>query len=148
MEIGIPIRDRFHLPAAALNDANAFVLAEARVGAAAGRDPVVGLTLGTGVGGGLIVSGRLLTGARGFAGEIGHMVLDPGGPQCACGQRGCLEALASRSAIERDIRAAIAAGRSSAVTDLLEQEHDLFKSKVLRKALEASSRSVPGAIPP
>ena len=87
------IRDRFHLPAAALNDANAFVLAEARVGAAAGRDPVVGLTLGTGVGGGLIVSGRLLTGARGFAGEIGHMVLDPGGPQCACGQRGCLEAL-------------------------------------------------------
>jgi glucokinase len=75
------------------NDAGAFVLAEAALGAGRGLDPVVLVTLGTGVGGGLVAGGRLVRGWRGFAGEFGHMALTvDGGPLCACGARGCVEA--------------------------------------------------------
>jgi glucokinase len=82
-----------------LNDANAFTLAEWRLGAARGASTVVALTLGTGVGGGLILGGRLWTGVNGFAGEIGHAPLIADGPPCVCGARGCLEALVGSSAI-------------------------------------------------
>lgn len=74
------------------NDASACALAEATLGAARGRDPVALITLGTGMGGGLVAGGRIVHGKRGFAGEFGHMVLDvDGGPECACGARGCVE---------------------------------------------------------
>jgi hypothetical protein len=78
------------------NDANCAALAEHRLGAARGFDQhVVMVTLGTGIGGGLIVDGRVQVGGRGFAGEIGHMVVDPAGPPCPCGRRGCWERYAS-----------------------------------------------------
>jgi glucokinase len=77
------------------NDANLAALAEHRLGAGRGVDDLLMVTLGTGIGGGLIVAGRLVTGARGFAGEIGHMVVDPSGPLCPCGRRGCWERFAS-----------------------------------------------------
>ena len=77
------------------NDANFAVLAEHRIGAAVGHDHVVMVTLGTGIGGGLVVDGRVQVGAAGFAGEIGHMVVDPAGPPCPCGRRGCWERFAS-----------------------------------------------------
>jgi len=81
------------------NDANAFVVAEQRLGAAKGLDNVIGLTLGTGVGGGIIIDGRLYRGARGGAGEIGHMVIKHDGPKCKCGNQGCLESLIGAQAI-------------------------------------------------
>lgn len=84
---------------AVLNDANAFVLAETRLGAGEGCGHVVGLTLGTGVGGGLVLDGRLWTGRHGAAGEIGHVCLLADGPPCACGSRGCLEAMVGTRAI-------------------------------------------------
>ncbi len=84
------------------NDANAFTLAEARHGAGAGARNVVGITLGTGVGGGLILGGRLWTGTHGYAGEIGHVPLVAGGPLCSCGSRGCVEAMIGTPAIIRD----------------------------------------------
>ena len=81
------------LPVLVENDANAFALAEARMGAGRGADPVVLITLGTGVGGGIVSGGRIVHGAHGFAGEFGHMALSvDGGPRCACGRRGCVEA--------------------------------------------------------
>jgi glucokinase len=81
------------LPIQVENDANACALAEARLGAGRGRDPVALLTLGTGVGGAFVVGGQILHGAAGFAGEFGHMALSiDDGPRCACGQRGCVEA--------------------------------------------------------
>jgi glucokinase len=81
------------LPVLVENDANAFALAEARMGAGRGADPVVLITLGTGVGGGIVAGGRIVHGAHGFAGEFGHMALAvDGGPRCACGRRGCVEA--------------------------------------------------------
>ncbi len=81
------------IPAIVENDASAATLAEATLGAGRGRDPVALLTLGTGVGGGLVIGGRIVHGRRGFAGEFGHMALAvDGGPPCACGARGCVEA--------------------------------------------------------
>jgi glucokinase len=81
------------------NDANAFVLAETRLGAGRGAATVVGITLGTGVGGGLVLDGKLWIGRHGAAGEIGHMPVIIDGPPCACGGRGCLEALIGTRAI-------------------------------------------------
>ncbi|MFV0257074.1 MAG: ROK family protein, partial [Acidimicrobiales bacterium] len=77
------------------NDAACAVVAEHRLGAARGHDHVAMVTLGSGIGGGLIVNGRLLRGSNGFAGEPGHTLIDPAGPTCACGAVGCWEALAS-----------------------------------------------------
>ncbi len=81
------------------NDANVVTLGEWRLGAGRGARHLVCLTLGTGVGGGIICDGRLLRGAAGSAGEIGHMVVQAGGPRCGCGRRGCLEALVGTTAI-------------------------------------------------
>ena len=83
------------------NDVNLFTLAEWRFGAGRGAGQLVGLTLGTGVGGGLIMNGTLYRGACGAAGELGHMVVDPRGPRCGCGRRGCLETLVSAPAVVR-----------------------------------------------
>jgi glucokinase len=81
------------------NDANAGALAELRFGAARGRRHAIFLTMSTGIGGGLILDGRLYRGATSNAGEVGHQVVLPGGPLCGCGNRGCLEAVASGSGI-------------------------------------------------
>jgi glucokinase len=94
------------------NDANVACLAEARVGAARGKRDVVMLTLGTGVGGGLVLGGELYRGATGYGGELGHIVVDENGPPCQghCPNRGCLEILASAAGL-RAAAAAIAAER-------------------------------------
>lgn len=101
-----------------LNDANAFVLAETRLGAGRGAAHVVGITLGTGVGGGLVLGGRLWTGRHGAAGEIGHMPVLIDGPPCACGGRGCLEALiGTRAILDRYRSLARASGAAGATGD-------------------------------
>lgn len=87
-----PLRVALGLPIATINDARAFGLAELRQGAAQGADSMIGLTLGTGVGGVVAVHGRLVTGIKGRAGELGHQTIDPDGPWCNCGNRGCVEA--------------------------------------------------------
>lgn len=97
----------FRLPVHVLNDANAALLGEMTAGAARGVSDVLMVTLGTGVGGAFVSGGRLLSGARGLAGEIGHMVLHPGGEACTCGQRGCYERYASTGALLRRARAAL-----------------------------------------
>jgi len=79
-------------PTFVLNDANAFVLGEWQFGVAKNEANIIGITLGTGVGGGIIANRKLLLGSVHFAAEIGHMVIDPSGPVCNCGQRGCWEA--------------------------------------------------------
>jgi glucokinase len=92
------------------NDANAAAAAEWRFGAARGFANVLYVTMGTGIGGGVIADGRLVRGANGAAGEIGHICLVPDGPTCGCGRRGCLEALCSGPAIARRAREKLAAG--------------------------------------
>ncbi|ODN31033.1 ROK family protein [Fervidobacterium thailandense] len=83
------------------NDANAFVLGEKWFGAGKGYEHIVALTLGTGVGGGVISHGVLITGKNGIGAELGHVIIEPNGPLCGCGNYGCLEALASATAIKR-----------------------------------------------
>ena len=89
-----PVGSALGVPAALINDARAFGLAELRLGAARGASSMVGLTLGTGIGGVFAVDGRVHQGHDGTGGELGHQTLDPDGPPCGCGNRGCLEAFA------------------------------------------------------
>ena len=102
-------------PALLENDANAAAYGELRFGAGRGFRHIVYVTLGTGIGGGLIIDGRIYEGASGAAGEVGHLIVDPDGAECNCGNRGCVEALASGRAIEREAAEAVAAGRSEAL---------------------------------
>jgi glucokinase len=102
------LQGRFGLPTVVDNDANLAALAESRVGAARGYQDVLLVTLGTGIGGGIVTGGKIYRG-RSFAGEVGHMVVDVGGPRCTCGQRGCWETFASGrrlNQIARDMAAA------------------------------------------
>lgn len=90
---------RLARPVTVVNDGSAAALAEQRVGAARGHRDVVMITLGTGVGGGLTIDGRLVVGRSGYAGEVGHVIVADGGRPCPCGNRGCIEAYASGTAI-------------------------------------------------
>ncbi len=87
-----PLRSALSLPVALINDARAFGLAELRLGAGRGASTMIGMTLGTGIGGVIAVDGRVLQGHKGTAGELGHQSIDPDGPWCNCGTRGCVEA--------------------------------------------------------
>jgi len=98
------------IPVLVDNDANLAALGEYYFGAGRGSRHMVYVTVSTGIGGGLIIDGRIYRGAGGGAGELGHMVLDPDGPLCGCGRRGCLEALASGTAIASRARELVAAG--------------------------------------
>ena len=120
------------------NDVAAATLAEHRLGAGRGVDDLLVVFVGSGVGGGLVLGGRLWTGAHGAAGEIGHMVVVEGGEVCPCGRRGCLEAYAGRVALERAARAAAAAGRRTELLAILEREgRPRMTSGVWMAALEA-----------
>jgi glucokinase len=119
-----PLRDRVQdavrLPATLDNDANCATLGEWWLGAARGARHVVGLTLGTGIGGGLILDGRLYHGISDVAGELGHMTIDSNGRRCGCGNYGCLEAYASGTAIAMRAREAVAGGEPSTLPQLVE----------------------------
>jgi glucokinase len=105
---GIPLKEvlepRIGLPLTVENDANAAALGEFRFGAGSEVDHLMFIALGTGIGGGVITHGVLLRGAQGSGGELGHVTIQAAGPRCACGNRGCLEALASGTAIARRAR--------------------------------------------
>lgn len=100
------------------NDANVAALAEAAVGAGKGAHSTVVVTLGTGVGGGVVLEGKMLTGWTGAASELGHMVIREGGEACTCGRRGCFEAYASATALIRQTKAAMEAHPESAMHDV------------------------------
>lgn len=106
---GFPLRtfaeERFHLPAFVVNDAQAAALSELRFGGGRGLSDFVAVTLGTGIGGGIVSNGMLLRGTHGFAGTIGHHVIREGGRPCNCGRFGCLEAYVSTAALIAEYRA-------------------------------------------
>ena len=131
-DIKTPIEKKFGAPFFIGNDVNVGVLGEFRYGAAQGCTNVAGFFVGTGMGGGLILNGSLYTGTGFKAAEYGHMVLDPEGPLCACGQRGCLEAFASKKGMTKYMQEQIGRGRDSFMADKF--ENGVFKSKYLRKA--------------
>lgn len=114
-QLGDALRLRFNLPVAVDNDANAAAWGERTFGSARGLSHVALITIGTGIGSGIIVDGRLIRGATGAGGEFGHTVLDPDGPACPCGLRGCLEQFSSGTAIERTATAAVGEDPSSTI---------------------------------
>ncbi len=118
LPIKAELEARLGLPVRVDNDATCATWGERQAGAAQGYDDVVLVALGTGIGGGIVAGGHLLRGANGFAGEVGHMVLDPAGPPCPCGQRGCWERYASGGGLGRLGQAAAAEGRAARVLAL------------------------------
>ena len=123
------------VPVSVENDGNSAMLGVFEAELQAKSRHVVGVFIGTGIGGGIIVDGKLYSGFNGTAGEIGHMVIEVGGPKCNCGNRGCFEALASRTAIFRKITAAVKDGEKTLLTDMLGPELNDLRSGDLRKAI-------------
>jgi glucokinase len=140
--VGAHLEGCFRVPVAVGNDGNLGTLGESWLGSARKARSAVGIWIGTGIGAGFVQKGRLWRGARESAGEIGHIVMQIGGPVCGCGNQGCLEALASRSAIERDIRHALESGGSSVLTELAGGDLSVIRSGAIRKALKAEDRLV------
>jgi glucokinase len=130
LNLGAFLEKRTGLPAACGNDANTIALGEQRFGAGRGLASFLVVTIGTGLGSGLILDGRLWTGAGGFAAEFGHVTLHPEGPPCPCGNRGCLEQYCSAGAVVRsarelipkDLLAAAAADLSAEAVALLARQ--------------------------
>src|SRR5437588_2770138 len=124
------------------NDCNVCTLGVYEVELKAKPRDVVGIFLGTGIGGGLILEGKLYSGFNRTAGEIGHMVLEVSGPKCGCGNKGCFEALASRTAIFQRIKAGIKDGEKTILTDMLGDGLEDLRSGDLRKAIRKGDKFV------
>ena len=107
LPLGYEISQRLGVSTYIENDANCAALGEVCAGAAKGAESALMVTVGTGIGGGIIIDGKVYSGVNGIAGEIGHMALFPGGEQCSCGRRGCWEAYASATALKRQTRQAM-----------------------------------------
>lgn len=140
--LGQRLSDDFGVPVAVDNDVNMGVYGEYHFGAGKGYRNVIGIFPGTGIGGGLILDGKLFRGTTGNAGELGHIIVEVDGPRCGCGNRGCLEALASRVVIAREAAALALRGEAphlleSAGTDLAK-----VRSGALAKAIAAGDESV------
>ncbi|HKQ05149.1 MAG TPA: ROK family protein [Blastocatellia bacterium] len=140
--LGPRLAEAFHCPAIVENDVNAGTYGEYRKGAARGARHVLGVFVGTGIGGGIIADGALYHGFSKNAGEIGHIIIKAGGPRCGCGNRGCWEALASRTAMTRDIRKAIRRGDKTLLNAKLKQDTDLISGGDLGKAYRAGDKLV------
>jgi glucokinase len=128
------------------NDANCAAIAEQRLGAGRGAQHVVLVALGTGIGGGLVLNGQIYRGASGGAGEVGHMKLVDDGPLCGCGRRGCLEALASGSALGRTATEIIAREPDGILARISRDEGGAPSAVTLQKAAGAGDSSAATAI--
>ena len=137
---GTNIKERlereFGVKTAVLNDANAAALGEMWKGAAKGKENVVVMTVGTGVGGGIIVDSKILLGRKGFAGEIGHIPVNVEGEGCSCGNAGCIEHYGSTSALVRNVKKAVISGE---ITGIKEEEVD---GRLIFKEVEAGNKAV------
>ena len=130
------------LPVFVENDCNVCTLGVHQVELKGKPKNLIGIFIGTGIGGGLILDGQLYSGFNRTAGEVGHMVLEVGGPKCACGNKGCFEALAGRAAIFRKIQVAVKEGQKTLLTDMLGPDLDDLRSGDLRKAIKRGDKFV------
>ncbi len=142
---GVPLKEelggRFDLPVTVENDANAAAWGEFRFGAGSDVDHLVFVTLGTGVGGGVISHGILMRGVQGAGGELGHMTIHATGPRCGCGNRGCLESLASGTAITRRARE-VAAERPDSALGEISRDRKLVGEDVTKLAEEGDEAAL------
>lgn len=131
------LRVRAGVPVSVDNDATTATWGELKAGAAAGASDALVVALGTGIGAGFVAGGAIQRGANGFAGEAGHMVVDPNGPVCPCGRRGCWERFASGSGLGRLARDAAEAGRVAAVVALAGGEPEAVRGEHVTEAARA-----------
>lgn len=136
------LQARLGIPVSLANDANCFALAEARWGAGQGYETVFGVIMGTGVGGGLVCGGCALEGANGIAGEWGHNVLDPDGPACYCGRRGCVETYLSGPSNAREFEATTGRKLSMHQIAILAQEGDGQAQDQVERLCERFGRAI------
>jgi len=122
-------------PVSIENDGNSAMLGVYETELQAKPKHAIGIFIGTGIGGGIIIDGKIYSGFKGTAGEFGHMVIEVGGPKCNCGSRGCFEALASRTAIFRQIQTAVKDGQKTLLTEILGPDLNDLRSGDLRKAI-------------
>ncbi|UCD08782.1 MAG: ROK family protein [Dehalococcoidales bacterium] len=128
------IYDRYTVPVHILNETDASTLGEHRYGAGKGLKNIALITIGTGIGGGLVLDGRLFLGSSGSAFEIGHMVVKDDGPECGCGKNGCLETLVSGTAIGREARKRVAEGEKSMLIDMVDGVIETITAEKVHKA--------------
>jgi glucokinase len=136
------LEKQLDLPVFLENDCNICALGVHEVELEGKPRNMIGIFLGTGIGGGLILDGELYSGFNHTAGEVGHMMLEINGPKCTCGNRGCWEALASRSALIRQVQDAIKNGQKTALTDMLGNDLRELRSGDLRKAIKQGDKFV------
>ena len=132
------LKQYYDVPAAITNDANASAIGEMLFGAAKGMKDFIVITLGTGLGSGVVVDGKLVYGSDGFAGEIGHTVYDPNGRQCGCGRKGCLETYASATGIKRTVMELLA--KSNEDSTLRNISYNDLESKMIYNSALAGDK--------
>lgn len=135
---GFPLREKLlktlPYPVVLENDANAAAVGEQWLGAGRGEASFLFITLGTGVGGGLIINGALWKGTKGKAGEFGHLVVEPDGPLCGCGGHGCLEVYASAQGTVRMVRDALRGGKASLIGELADKGEKVIDPELVAQA--------------
>ena len=136
------LEKQLDLPVFAENDCNACALGVYETELDPKPRSMVGIFLGTGIGGGIVLDGKPYSGFNRTAGEIGHMVLEVNGPKCGCGNKGCFEALASRTALFRRIQTAVKDGQKTVLTDMLGPELTDMRSGDIRKALRRGDKFI------
>jgi len=140
----VPLRDiiekKLGKKAFLINDANAAAVGELYFGAGKGARNSIYITVSTGIGGGIIIDGKIYTGATGTAGELGHMVIDDEGPQCNCGNRGCWETLASGTALAREARHRIKEGAATSILKYADGKIEKINAEAIHEAAQAGDK--------
>jgi len=136
------LEERLGVPVFIENDANIQMIGIYECELESKPRHVVGIFIGTGIGGAIIINREMYSGINHAAGEIGHMVIKVGGPKCGCGNNGCFEALASRTAIFREIQAAVKGGEKTVLTEMLGKDLEDLRSRHIRKALRQGDELV------
>lgn len=146
----VPISERvggaLGLPTITENDATAAAWGEYRFGAGRGHDDILLVTVGTGIGGGVVAGGKVFRGAHGFAAEIGHIIVEPGGPVCGCGNRGCWEQVASGHAIARAGREAVVDHPNSGIATLARGDPANVTGRLVTQAARDGDRVARGIL--
>lgn len=135
------LQKKFHCPVCIGNDANCAALGESVAGGAKGAQDAVLITLGTGVGGGVIIGGRLQTGVSGAAGELGHMVIIAGGRACGCGRHGCLETYASATGLIRTAIEVIGTHKDGALLELCSGRTEKLNGRIIFEAFRLGDKA-------
>lgn len=135
-----PIRDelqnKYKIPVFVGNDATLSMLGEWKYGVAKDLDHVIGFFVGTGIGGGLVLNGKIYEGAFQAGSELGHMIVNPEGAFCGCGAKGCLESVASKTGMLKEIKKQIKRGRETYLKKFFDKDFDILKSSMLKEAIE------------